>query len=106
MRPFPFVLFGKNLFEPVRLSRSDCPVHKGGIMKDDELLTATITPKSAHLLETRRSLFRLTLLDCHSLHRLIFYLAAHPLFSLFRQDVISLESPGDWTDNPVVDAAA
>ena len=43
---FPFVLFGKDLFEPVRLSRGGCLVHKGGIVKDDELLTATVTPKS------------------------------------------------------------
>ena len=73
---FPFVLFGKNLFEPVRLSRSDYLIHKGGVMKDDELLTARITPKSAHLPEIWRSLSRLTLLDGHCLHRLIFYLAA------------------------------
>jgi hypothetical protein len=35
--PFPFVLFGKNLFEPVRLSRGDCLVREGGIMKDSAL---------------------------------------------------------------------
>jgi hypothetical protein len=63
--PAPFVLFGKNLFEPVRLAHSGRPVHEGGIVKHDELLTASITPKGAHLGEIRRSLPRLTLLDCH-----------------------------------------
>jgi hypothetical protein len=81
--PFPFVLFGKNLFEPVRLSRGDCLVREGGIMKDDELLTATITPKGAHLREMWCSLYRLTLLDRQSPHRLTFYLAVYPLFSPF-----------------------
>jgi hypothetical protein len=81
--PFPFVLFGKNLFEPVRLTRSGCLVREGGIMKDDELLTATITPKGAHLREMWCWLYRLTLLDRQSPHRLTFYLAVYPLFSPF-----------------------
>src|SRR2546423_11280869 len=68
--PVPFVLFDKNPFEPVRLARSGCLVHEGEIMKHDELLTASITPKGAHLHEIRRSLPRLTLLDRHCLHRL------------------------------------
>jgi hypothetical protein len=63
--PVPFVLFGKNLFEPVRLAHSCRPVHEGGIVKHDELLTATITPKGAHLREIRRSLSGLALPDCH-----------------------------------------
>jgi hypothetical protein len=47
--PVPFVLFDKNLFEPVRLARSGCLVHEGEIMKHDELLTASITPKGVLL---------------------------------------------------------
>lgn len=79
--PFPFVLLGKNLFEPVRLSLSGCLVCECGIMKDDELLTAPVTPKSAHLFEIWCPLSPLTLLDRHCVHRLSFYLAAYPLFS-------------------------
>src|SRR5450755_4223327 len=48
-------------------------------MTDAELLAATVTPQSAHLLEIWCSLSRLTLLDRHCFHRLTFYLAAHPL---------------------------
>jgi hypothetical protein len=47
--PVPFVLFGKNLFEPVRLAHRSCPVHEGRIVKHDEFVTANITPKCAHL---------------------------------------------------------
>ena len=79
--PFPFVLLGKNLFEPVRLSLSSCLICECGIMKDAELLTATVTPKSAHFFEIWCPLSPLTLLDRHCVHRLTFYLAAYPLFS-------------------------
>ena len=51
MLPFPFVFLGKNLFEPLRLSFRRFLVRDCGIMKDDELLAATVTPKRAHLLE-------------------------------------------------------
>ena len=87
--PFPFVLLGKNLFEPVRLSRSSCLVHECGIMKDDELLTATVTPKSAHLLEIWCSLSRLTLLDRHCFHR---------------SDILSGCAPSGFTVRTVVPA--
>ena len=50
-------------------------------MKDDELLTAPVTPKSAHLFEIWCPLSPLTLLDRYLFHRLTFYLAAYPLFS-------------------------
>jgi hypothetical protein len=79
--PFPFVLLGKSLFEPVRLSLSGCLVCECGIMKDDELLTAPVTPKSAHFFEIWCPLSSLTLLDRYCVHRLTFYLAAYPLFS-------------------------
>jgi hypothetical protein len=77
--PFSFVFFGQNLFEPERLTCSGWPVHKFEVMKDDELLTATITPKGAHFPEIWCALSRLTLLDRHCLHRLTFYLAVRPM---------------------------
>ena len=81
--PFPFVLLGKNLLEPVRLSLSSCLVCECGIMKDAELLTATVTPQSAHFFEIWCPLSPLTLLDRHCVHRLTFYLAAYPsIFSV------------------------
>ena len=83
MLPFSFVLFGKNFFEPVRLSLSGCLVPERGIMKHDELLAATVTPKSAHRFEIWCPLFRLTLLDRHCFHRLTFYLG-HAAFFLRR----------------------
>lgn len=83
---FTIVFFSKNLFKPLRLSRSNCLVHNGGIMKDDELLPATITPKSAHGVEIWCSLSRLTLLDRHGFHLLPLYLSAGSPFS-------SLKSP-------------
>jgi hypothetical protein len=46
--PFAFVLLGKNLFEPVRLSLSASLVHDCGIVEDDKFLAAAVTPKSAH----------------------------------------------------------
>ena len=82
MLPLPLVLVDENPFEPVCLARSHCLVHEGGIMKYDELLPATVTPKGAHFPETWRSLSRLTFLDRHCLHRLPFYLAVYTLFSL------------------------
>jgi hypothetical protein len=74
--PLPFVLFGENLFQPVRLTRRRTVVNKDGIVKNGELLTATVAPQSAHLLEFWCALSRLTLLDRHRFHRMIFYLAA------------------------------
>ncbi len=78
---FPVVFLGKNLFEQVRLARSSSLVHERGIMPDDELLAAGITPKRAHLPEIWCSLSRLPLLDRHRFHRLTFYLAVCPPFS-------------------------
>jgi hypothetical protein len=69
----------------MRLAQRGRPVHEGGIVKHDELLTASITPKGAPLGEIRRSLPRLTLLDCHRLHRLTFYLALRSLVSPLEQ---------------------
>jgi hypothetical protein len=74
--PFPFVLLGKNLFQPVRLPLGNRLVHEGGIMKHGELLAATVTAKGAHFRESRCPFSGLTLLDCYCLHRLTFYLAA------------------------------
>jgi hypothetical protein len=78
---FPFVFLGKNLFEPERLSRGGSLVHQHGIMKHNELLAASITPKRTHLPEMRRSLSRLPLLDRYRFHRLTFYLSARLLHS-------------------------
>ena len=80
MPAFPFVFLGKNFFEPLRLSSRCFLVHKRGIMKHDELLPASITPKGAHLREIRRSFPRLPLLDRHCFHHGTFYLAVRPLF--------------------------
>jgi hypothetical protein len=77
---FTIVLFSQNLFQPLRLPPSNCLVHNAGIMKDDEFLSATVTPKSAHCFEIWRSLFRLALLDRHCLHLLPLYLCAGCLF--------------------------
>jgi hypothetical protein len=38
--PFPFVLLGKNLFQPVRLPLCNCFVHESWIVKNNELLAA------------------------------------------------------------------
>jgi hypothetical protein len=69
---FAFVLFSKNPFEPTRLLLGGCLVFASGFMKDDVLLTATITSEGAHLLEVGRSLSRLTFLDRYRLHALHF----------------------------------
>src|SRR5256885_16797704 len=79
--PVPFVFLGKNLFEPSRLSLRRFLVRHCGVMKDDELLSATVTPKRTHLLESGCPLSRLTLFERHCFHRLIFYLAVRIAFS-------------------------
>ena len=68
MLPFSFVFLGKNLFEPLRLSCRRSVVHERRVMKDDELLAATVTPKYAHFLESWCLLLCLTLLDRHGFH--------------------------------------
>jgi hypothetical protein len=68
MPTFPFVFLGKNLFEPLRLSCCRFFVHESRVMKDDELLAATVTPKRAHFLERWCPLFCLALLDRHGFH--------------------------------------
>jgi hypothetical protein len=78
--PLPFVLLGKNPFQPVRLPLGDRFVHEGRVMKHGELLAATFTAKDAHFLESRCPLSGLTVLDRHCPHRLTFYPAAHPAF--------------------------
>ena len=69
--PVAFVLLRKNLFKPVCLSLSHCLVHEGRMVKDNELLTTAVTPKSTHFFESWCPLSRLTLLDRHCLHGLI-----------------------------------
>ena len=69
--PFPFVLLGKNLFEPMRLTLSDCLIHKCRIVEDDKSLTAIVAAKSTHLCKGGRTLSRLTFLYSYCSHRLL-----------------------------------
>jgi len=64
--PLSFVFLGKNLFEPLCLSLRRFLIHE--LLKDGELLAATVTPKRAHFLESWCPLSRLTLLDRHCFH--------------------------------------
>ena len=66
--PFPFVFLGKNLFKPVCLSLRRFLVNDCGVLKQDELLAAVVTPKRAHFLETGCSLFGLPFPDRHCFH--------------------------------------
>jgi len=68
----PLVLFRKNLFEPMGLLVSDPLIHERGLVSDDELLAASITPQGTHFMEIRRLLSDLTLFYCHCLHLLNF----------------------------------
>jgi hypothetical protein len=43
-------------------------IRESGIMKDDKLLAATVTPQRAHVLESWCQLSRLPLLDRHCSH--------------------------------------
>jgi hypothetical protein len=52
MLALPFVFLRKNLFEPGCLPLRCSLVHERGVMKDEKLLSATVTPKSAHLFES------------------------------------------------------
>ena len=63
-----FVFLGKNSLQPVRLSLRHVLVHECGVMKDDELLSAPVTPQRAHFLECWCPLSRLTFLDGHCFH--------------------------------------
>jgi hypothetical protein len=71
--PLAFVFLGKNFFEPLRLSLRRFLVHECGVMKDDKLLAALVTPHRAHLLGCWRLLSHLTHLDRYCFHRLTFY---------------------------------
>jgi hypothetical protein len=68
MLPFPLVFLGKNSLQPVCLLLRCVLVHQCGVMKDYELLSATVTPKRAHFREGCRPLSRLSLLDRHCFH--------------------------------------
>ena len=67
------MLFGQNLFQPERLSLSGRLVDGCGMVKDDELLTTTVTAKSTHFFAIGCPLSGLTLLDGHGIHVLTFY---------------------------------
>ena len=51
MLPFSFVLLSENFFEPLRLSICRFLIGETGVLQDDELFAATVTPKRAHFLE-------------------------------------------------------
>ena len=65
---FPFVFLGKNLFQPMRLSLRSLVIHERGILEDNELFAATVTPKRAHFRERWCALSCLTLFDRHCFH--------------------------------------
>jgi len=69
--PFAFVLLGKNLFEPMCLTLSDCLIHKCRIVENDKYLTAIVAAKSTHLCKGGCTLSRLTSLYRHCSHRLL-----------------------------------
>jgi hypothetical protein len=60
------VIVRKNPFEPTSLFFSEPLINQSWVVIDNELLAATITPQSAHFLETHCFLSALTLLyrDC------------------------------------------
>jgi hypothetical protein len=68
----PLVLFRKNLFEPMGLLVSDPLIHERGLVSDDELVAASITPQGTHFLEICRFPSALTLFYRHGLHLLNF----------------------------------
>ena len=68
MLALPFVFLGKNLFEPLCLSLRRFLIHESEVLKDGELLAATVTPKRAHFLACWCPFFRLTFLDRHCFH--------------------------------------
>ena len=70
---FPLVLFGKNLFEPMRLTVSDRLIHERARMTDDEVFAAYVAPQDPHRLKiSSRLVSRLLFLYCHCLHLLDF----------------------------------
>jgi hypothetical protein len=62
------VLLSKNLFEPMCLFLSEPLIGERGMMNDEELLAAAITPEHSHFLETRRFLLAQTILYCDCPH--------------------------------------
>ncbi len=93
MFPFPFVFLGKNPFEPVCLPLCSFLITECRVLKDNELLAATVTPKRAHFLESWCSLSHLTLLDRNCFHPLIFYLALCIAFPLLGPPARATNSP-------------
>ena len=79
--PFSLVFLGKNLLKPPGLSLRRFLIHTSGIMKDDEILAANITPKRAHFHESWCLHPRLILLDRYCFHSVTLYLAAYHLLS-------------------------
>jgi len=68
MCSFLLVLFGEDLFEPLRLSLGGGRVHEGRVMQDGKFFAAAIAAKSTHLLEVGPPIPRLPLLDRYCSH--------------------------------------
>ena len=66
--PFSFVLLSKNLFDPLRLAICRFLIGETGVLQDDELFAATVTPKRAHFLECWCPLSGVPFLDGHCFH--------------------------------------
>ena len=73
---FSLVFLGKNLLKPLGLSLRHFLIHTRGVLKDNEILAADVTPKRAHFHESWCLHSRLILLDRYCFHSLTLYLAA------------------------------
>jgi hypothetical protein len=65
---FTLVLFGKNLFEPVRLALCSPPVCEQWILNNGEQLAAKIAAERTHVLKPVCSLVSVALFDSGSFH--------------------------------------
>jgi hypothetical protein len=81
------MLFREYLFQPMRLLVSDPLIGGRGLVSDDELFTATVTPEGTHVLESRGLLSALPLLNCHCPH-----CCSHSIFDQPVQGFLTLES--------------
>jgi len=82
------MLFREDFFKPTRLVSRNPFISERGLMPDNELLGATVTPKRAHFSQTGGCLSGLPLLYCHGPH-----LGLLPLVTLMqRRDLHPLPS--------------
>jgi hypothetical protein len=64
----PLMLFREDFFKPTRLVSRNPFISQRGLMPDNELLGATVTPKRAHFSQTGGFLSGLPLLYCQCIH--------------------------------------